>query len=129
MSSSIQFEDIINFDFPGIGEETYEKIYTPVIELPSLTAVIGAKCSDGIVLIADRKLTKKNGSVIYKEKIFGDLKNVLIGYTGDAEMFDIFRRYTVGDVMINRDRLERYTDEVRHRTDDKLTEPNLARLK
>jgi hypothetical protein len=37
------------------------------------------------------------------------LKNVLIGYTGDAEMFDIFRRYTVGDVMINRDRLERYT--------------------
>jgi 20S proteasome alpha/beta subunit len=76
-----------------------------------LTAVIGAKCSDGIVLIADRKLMRKNGEAIYREKIFADLRHVIIGYTGDVEMFDIFRRYTVGDVMILRDDMKRYTSD------------------
>ena len=62
-----------------------------------------------IVLIADRKLTRKNGEITYREKIFGDLQHVLIGYTGDVQMFDIFRRYTVGDLMIERDAVKRYT--------------------
>ena len=59
-----------------------------------MTVIIGAKCSDGIILIADKRLTRKNGKVIYNEKIFGDLAHFLIGYSGDTEMFDIFRRYT-----------------------------------
>jgi hypothetical protein len=58
--------------------------------------ISGAKCLDGIVLIADRKLTRKNGGTIFKEKIFVDLSRAIIGYTGDTEIFDIFRRYTVG---------------------------------
>jgi len=73
-----------------------------------MTVVIGAKCSDGIVLIADRKLTGKNGEVRYCEKVVGDLAHVLIGYTGDAQMFDIFRRYTAGDLIIERDGAKRY---------------------
>ena len=74
-----------------------------------MTVIIGAKCSDGIILIADKRLTRKNGKVIYNEKIFGDLAHFLIGYSGDTEMFDIFRRYTTGDVMMKRDDPERYT--------------------
>lgn len=38
-----------------------------------MTVVIGAKCLDGIVLIADRKLTRKNSEPIYREKIFGEV--------------------------------------------------------
>jgi 20S proteasome alpha/beta subunit len=39
-----------------------------------LTVVIGAKCKDGIVLVADGKLTGRKGIICYKEKIFGDLE-------------------------------------------------------
>jgi 20S proteasome alpha/beta subunit len=74
-----------------------------------LTVIIGAKCSDGIVLIADRKLTRTNGQVFFSDKIIGDFKHFLMGYTGDVEMFDIFRRYTVGDATIERDTQKHYT--------------------
>lgn len=101
--------DVINFDFPYLKNEYRENIYPCFTDQQVLTVVIGAKCLDGIVLIADRKLTRKNGEPKYREKIFGDLEHILIGYTGDAQMFDIFRRYTVGDVMIERDESKRYT--------------------
>ena len=107
MSLSLE-SDYINFDFP-YDYERRENIYPCLIDEQPLTVVIGAKCSDGIVLIADRKLTRKNGEITYREKIFGDLPHVLIGYTGDVQMFDIFRRYTVGDLMIERDAVKRYT--------------------
>jgi 20S proteasome alpha/beta subunit len=69
----------------------------------------GAKCSDGVVIITDRLLRGMSDVVIYKEKIFGDIEHVIIGYTGDVQMFDIIRRYTVVDVMIERDDSKRYT--------------------
>jgi 20S proteasome alpha/beta subunit len=107
--SSLEYQDIINYDFPYVRKnESRENIYPCLSEPQLMTVVIGAKCSDGIVLIADRKLTRKNGEIRYHEKIFGDLEHVLIGYTGDAQMFDIFRRFTVGDVMIERDGSKRY---------------------
>ena len=103
-----EYRDVINFDFPCVENEYLENIYPCFIDQQVLTVVIGAKCLDGIVLIADRKLTRKNGEPIYREKIFGDIEHVLIGYTGDVDLFDIFRRYTVGDVMIERDTNKRY---------------------
>jgi 20S proteasome alpha/beta subunit len=106
---TLEYSDVINLDFPYIENKHREKIYPSLIDQQVLTVVIGAKCLDGIVLIADRKLTRKHGEPIYREKIFGDLQHVLIGYTGDAQMFDIFRRYTVGDVMVERDKSRRYT--------------------
>jgi 20S proteasome alpha/beta subunit len=105
--SLLEYDDFINFDFP-CKNTSDENIYPCLIDQQALTVVIGAKCKDGIVLIADRKLTMRNGEIEYKEKIFGDLEHVLIGYTGDAKMFDIFRKYTVGDVMIERHTTERY---------------------
>jgi hypothetical protein len=35
-------------------------------------------------------------------EIYGDLAHVLIGYAGRVSMFDIFRKYIVGDVVIRR---------------------------
>ena len=46
--------------------------------------------------------------MLFNDKIIGDILHYLIGYTGDAEIFDIFRRYTVGDIMIERDTKRRY---------------------
>jgi 20S proteasome alpha/beta subunit len=71
-------------------------------ELQILTVNIGAKCSDGIALIADRKYTniilgKKN----FDSKVFGDIAHFLTLFTGQYKAFDIFRKYVVGDMMIN----------------------------
>jgi 20S proteasome alpha/beta subunit len=101
--------DFINFDFPCVENRCGEQIYTCLNDPSILTVIIGAKCSDGITLIADRKLTKRNGEFCFRDKIVGDIEHFLIGYTGDADLFDIFRRYTVGDVMIERDTEKRYT--------------------
>jgi 20S proteasome alpha/beta subunit len=100
--------DFINFDFPCVENRYGEEIYTCLTEASLLTVVIGAKCSDGIVLIADRKLTKRNGEFCFRDKIIGDIEHCLIGYTGDVDLFDIFRKYTVGDVVIERDTQRRY---------------------
>lgn len=64
---------------------------------------MGAKCSDGIVLVADRKMTAEDGSFRYCDKIFGDLLHIPMGYTGWERTFDVFRKYIVGDLIINRD--------------------------
>jgi hypothetical protein len=78
---------------------------------PVLTVIIGAKCSDGMVLIADRKVSAVSGRGLrLEEKIRGDLAHILIGYAGRASMFDIFRKYIVGDVVIRRS-TDPYTSE------------------
>lgn len=64
---------------------------------------------DGIVLVADKKMTAEDGSFTYCDKIFGDLFHILIGYTGWERTFDIFRKYIVGDLVINRDTKDFYT--------------------
>lgn len=74
-----------------------------------LTVVIGAKCSDGIVLIADKKLANVIGGKDDEGiKIIGDLAHILMGYSGAVNMFNVFRKYVVGDVIITRDKSERY---------------------
>jgi 20S proteasome alpha/beta subunit len=104
---SLRYPHIINFDFPDF--EQRKSIYPRLIDQPLLTVIIGARCLDGIVLVADRKLTWTNGQVSYTDKIIGDIEHFLMGYTGDADTFDIFRRYTVGDLVIERDTQNRYT--------------------
>ena len=82
-------------------------IYCCFSQAPPLTVIIGAKCSDGIVLVADRKFTTVfDESVRYDNKLFGDLSHVIMGYTGIEKIFDIFRKCIVGDVIINRDSVD-----------------------
>jgi 20S proteasome alpha/beta subunit len=110
--SSAEYLDIINFDdFPYIENKHRENIYHCFREPPLLTVIIGAKCSDGIVLIADKKVSAISGRDIrFEQKIYGDLAHILIGYAGRVSMFDIFRKYIVGDVVIRRS-IEPYTPE------------------
>ena len=94
--SLLEYNGIINFGFP------YEAIYACLDEAPPLTVVIGAKCSDGVVLIADKKLTDIFGGKPpeYKHKLSGDLGHFLIGYTGLEDVFHIFRKSIIGDWLL-----------------------------
>lgn len=85
----------------------YTDIYCCFSQAPRLTVIIGAKCSDGIVLVADRKFTTEfDESVYYDTKLFGDLSHVTMGFTGKEKIFNIFRKCIVGDVIINRDSMD-----------------------
>jgi 20S proteasome alpha/beta subunit len=72
-------------------------LYYCLREPPLLTVIMGAKCIDGIILVADKKMTHEDGGFEYHDKIFGDLLHILMGYTGWERTFDVFRKYIVGD--------------------------------
>jgi len=90
-------------------------LYHALSKPPILTTAIGAKCSDGIALITDAKLTKILGISIrkprYGRKLFGDIAHLPMVYTGSEEVFDFFRKYIIGDIVINRNTSESYTPE------------------
>jgi 20S proteasome alpha/beta subunit len=94
--SLLEFNDFTNF------ECTCQNIYVSLSEPPVLTVIIGAKCSDGVVMVADKKLTDIFGRIPpeFTNKISGDLRHVLMGYTGLREIFDIFRKAIVGDWLL-----------------------------
>jgi 20S proteasome alpha/beta subunit len=58
-----------------------------------MTLILGARCSDGVVLAADRKLSSISTSGIqyqYGDKITGELSGVLTAFSGDAGAFQVF---------------------------------------
>jgi hypothetical protein len=57
-----------------------------------MTCIIGGKCKDGVVLVADRKVILQTGSVESREKIFMDFHPFVVASSGYATSFDNFRR-------------------------------------
>lgn len=77
-----------------------------------MTLVLASCCVDGIVVVADRKITDLKTFKILKddEKIKGVIRNVIFGYAGSVDGYRIFERYVVGDLVIYRDdQNEQYT--------------------
>ena len=59
-----------------------------------MTYVLGVRCVNGVVLIADRKLTINGGaSAEYTDKIQGDIRGVLWANAGASGTFELFRCY------------------------------------
>jgi 20S proteasome alpha/beta subunit len=59
-----------------------------------MTYVLGVRCANGVVLVADRKLTTNNGaSFEFIDKIHGDIRGVLWACSGDWGTFELFRCY------------------------------------
>ena len=56
-----------------------------------MTCIIGGKCSDGVVLVADRKVICYNRNVTSREKIFKDFHPYVIAASGDTNSFDNFK--------------------------------------
>src|SRR5581483_10514256 len=72
-------------------ENPYIKRCSPCI--PSMTYALGMRCTDGVILITDRKLTLLSGSQPeYIDKIQGDIPGVLWTSAGAVGEFEIFRR-------------------------------------
>jgi len=75
-----------------------------------LTLILGARCTDGVVIVGDTKITSTIGTVLrYEPKLAGVLRNVIFGYAGSVIMYKVFERYIIGDLMILRDSSDKYT--------------------
>lgn len=77
-----------------------------------MTLILGARCTDGVVISGDRKIVNlaTRDLIGYNTKLFGVLRNVIFGYAGSEDMFHVFLRYIVGDLVISRDDPEGYTN-------------------
>jgi 20S proteasome alpha/beta subunit len=61
---------------------------------PLMTFILGSHCKDGLVLVADRKITIGQGEDYDEcDKLFGEIRHVVYGSSGDAGMFELFRGY------------------------------------
>lgn len=57
-----------------------------------MTYVLGAKCTDGVVLVSDTKITTHYGNDdSYDDKITGEIPSVLTALSGSRESFEEFR--------------------------------------
>jgi 20S proteasome alpha/beta subunit len=67
-----------------------------------MTFVLGSRCKDGVVLVADRKITSTNEfdsiSFDYKNKLFGILDGVIFGSSGSTDTFELFREHVIQQV-------------------------------
>ena len=53
--------------------------------------MMGGRCKDGVVLVADRKLTSRDSSQVnYCDKITGEIVDVLTAFSGDQGTFELF---------------------------------------
>jgi 20S proteasome alpha/beta subunit len=59
-----------------------------------MTFIVGAKCADGVVLVANRKitlLTKDGLNFDYRRKLFAELRHVVFGSSGSTGNYELFR--------------------------------------
>jgi 20S proteasome alpha/beta subunit len=61
-----------------------------------MTFILGSRCKDGVVLVADSKVTINEGEDFDEsKKLFGEIRHVVYGSSGDAGMFELFRGYVM----------------------------------
>ena len=61
-----------------------------------MTFILGSRCKDGVVLVADRKITIDGGGDYDEcDKLFGDIRHIVYGSSGVTTMFELFRGYTM----------------------------------
>ena len=77
-----------------------------------MTLVLRARCSDGVVMMTDMKITKLySAKAEYRSKISAVFTNHVFGYAGDQDVNDVFVKYAIGDLIVLRDDSNRYTKE------------------
>lgn len=62
-----------------------------------LTLIIGSKCADGVVLIADRIVTTQSDGLVFycTDKLFSFLEHVVVGSSGSSGNFELFRNHVL----------------------------------
>jgi 20S proteasome alpha/beta subunit len=77
-----------------------------------MTLALAAVCTDGVVILEDKALTRMDTFELlgHDEKLRGVIRNVIFGYAGSENMYDIFIKYVVGElVMLRDDQEQQYT--------------------
>ena len=75
-----------------------------------MTYILGSRCSQGVVLVADKKIIATDGGAEYKYnyKLFSELENMIIGYSGSRHIFDLFRNDLIDYVISYKDAYHEY---------------------
>ena len=77
-----------------------------------MTLALAAVCSDGVVIVEDTALTRMDTFELLRhdDKLRGVIRNVIFGYEGQDNLYDIFVKCVVGElVMLRDDVAQRYT--------------------
>jgi 20S proteasome alpha/beta subunit len=58
---------------------------------PRMTYILGSKCKDGVVLVADRKFSIEQGGGIdfIYDKLFGEYNGIIMGFAGTRRRFEL----------------------------------------
>jgi 20S proteasome alpha/beta subunit len=95
---------------PNILQRIISNDYTVLDNLASdseMTLILGARCHDGVVLVADRKMTGQDTTGgthdSYNVKIRGELDGILTAFSGDAGTFEVFANTLKDYVTTSRD--------------------------
>jgi 20S proteasome alpha/beta subunit len=74
----------VSFERPRLdlclNEKSYNKCEKGVVKKHRMTTIIGGKCTDGVVLIADRKVIHHDDRDTYRDKIFSPYYPIAIGW-------------------------------------------------
>jgi 20S proteasome alpha/beta subunit len=63
-------------------------------KLPNMTYVLGSRCSDGVVIVADRKHTiEQKGDSVYDNKIFGEFSGIITSFSGIRGNYELLLSY------------------------------------
>jgi 20S proteasome alpha/beta subunit len=57
-----------------------------------MTYILGSHCSNGVVLVADRKITFDDNTVEYENKLFMPYTPIVLGSSGSTVLYDKFRQ-------------------------------------
>ena len=64
-----------------------------------MTYILGARCKDGVVLVADRRFTVDEGSQYeYDNEILSNIPGIVIGFSGSRGVFEDFRNKVLNHV-------------------------------
>jgi 20S proteasome alpha/beta subunit len=56
-----------------------------------MTFILGSRCIDGVVMIADRRFTENYGSsYLYDDKLIHHVEGIIIGFSGSRGIFELF---------------------------------------
>jgi proteasome subunit B (beta)-like protein len=61
-----------------------------------MTFILGSRCKDGVVLVADRKVTLLHNEIGFdfdRDKLYGILSHIILGSSGSTDSFELFRLY------------------------------------
>lgn len=88
--------------------------------------MFGSRCKDGVLLMADKKITTINEfdsiSFDYKNKLFGILSGIIFGSSGSTHTFELFRDHIVEQVRKSMEEEARKREREMDRNENKKNE-------